>query len=94
MDFGALSKLDPLRAASSIGRVGGKGAATSVGLVRVDVKEWLRWATANGVRSDIRSFINFMPEALMRVVPAEPIPFSTLVFRDPDNIQLELYAQG
>jgi len=24
----------------------------------------------------------------------EPIPFSTLVFRDPDNIQLELYAQG
>jgi catechol 2,3-dioxygenase-like lactoylglutathione lyase family enzyme len=22
----------------------------------------------------------------------EPIPFSTLVFRDPDNIQLELYA--
>jgi glyoxylase I family protein len=23
----------------------------------------------------------------------EPLPFSTLVFRDPDNIQLELYAQ-
>lgn len=23
---------------------------------------------------------------------AEPIPFSTLVFRDPDNIQLELYS--
>jgi catechol 2,3-dioxygenase-like lactoylglutathione lyase family enzyme len=22
----------------------------------------------------------------------EPVPFSTLVFRDPDNIQLELYA--
>ena len=24
----------------------------------------------------------------------EPIPFSTLVFRDPDNIQLELYADA
>ena len=23
-----------------------------------------------------------------------PVPFSTLVFRDPDNIQLELYAGG
>ena len=24
----------------------------------------------------------------------DPVPFSTLVFRDPDNIQLELYANG
>jgi hypothetical protein len=45
--------------------------------VRVDVKEWLEWARANGVRRDIISFISFMPETLMRPVPAEPIPFST-----------------
>jgi hypothetical protein len=45
--------------------------------VRVDVKEWLIWAKANGVRSEILSFINFMPDALMRPVPPEPVPFST-----------------
>src|SRR3954452_14708650 len=45
--------------------------------VRVDTKEWLTWAGSNGVRSDVRSFITFMPEALMRPVPAVPVPFST-----------------
>jgi hypothetical protein len=45
--------------------------------VRVDVKEWLIWARGHGVRSDILSFITFMPDALMRPVPAEPVPFST-----------------
>jgi MoxR-like ATPase len=45
--------------------------------VRVDVKEWLVWAKANRVRSEILSFITFMPETLMRPVPAEPVPFST-----------------
>jgi MoxR-like ATPase len=45
--------------------------------VRVDLKEWMVWANANGIRSDIRSFVTFMPEALMRPVPPEPIPFST-----------------
>jgi hypothetical protein len=45
--------------------------------VRVDVKEWLLWARAHGVRSEVRSFIGFMPEALFQAVPAEPIPFST-----------------
>jgi MoxR-like ATPase len=45
--------------------------------IRVDVKEWLVWARANGVRPEILSFITFMPEALMRPVPAEPVPFST-----------------
>src|SRR5881275_2342889 len=45
--------------------------------VRVDVKEWLVWARANGVRSEILSFITFMPEALFDAVPAEPVPFST-----------------
>src|SRR4051812_47754392 len=45
--------------------------------VRVDTREWLTWAGSNGVRSDVRSFITFMPEALMRPVPAVPVPFST-----------------
>lgn len=45
--------------------------------VRIDVKEWLIWAKANGVRSEILSFITFMPHALMRDVPGEPVPFST-----------------
>ena len=45
--------------------------------VRVDHKEWLVWAKSNGVRSDVLSFINFMPEALMRPVPSAPVPFST-----------------
>jgi MoxR-like ATPase len=45
--------------------------------VRVDVNEWLIWAKTHGVRSEIRSFITFMPETLMRPVPAEPLPFST-----------------
>jgi hypothetical protein len=45
--------------------------------VRADVKEWLRWAQANGVRHDVISFIVFMPEALMRPVPNSPAPFST-----------------
>lgn len=45
--------------------------------VRVDNSEWLVWAKANGVRSEILSFINFIPQALMRPVPANPVPFST-----------------
>jgi hypothetical protein len=45
--------------------------------VRVDVHEWLDWAEANGVRPEIRGFISYMPDALMRPVPAEPVPFST-----------------
>lgn len=45
--------------------------------IRVDVKEWLIWAKASGVRSEIIAFITFMPEALMRSVPHEPVPFST-----------------
>jgi MoxR-like ATPase len=45
--------------------------------VRVDLKEWLVWARANGVRSEILAFIAFLPEALMRPVPTEPVPFST-----------------
>src|SRR5947208_13712303 len=45
--------------------------------VRVDAKEWLVWAKGHGVRSEILSFIAFMPETLMRPVPSEPVPFST-----------------
>jgi hypothetical protein len=45
--------------------------------IRVDVREWLVWARAAGIRIDIIAFITFMPEALMRPVPAEPVPFST-----------------
>lgn len=45
--------------------------------VRVDNSEWLQWAQANNVRSEILAFINFMPESLMRAVPNNPVPFST-----------------
>lgn len=45
--------------------------------LRVDVDEWQDWAARNGVRADIRSFVSTMPDALMRPVPAEPVPFST-----------------
>ena len=45
--------------------------------VRVDVQEWLDWAEKHNVRPEIRGFISYMPEALMRPVPAEPVPFST-----------------
>jgi hypothetical protein len=45
--------------------------------LRVDTQEWLDWGAANGVRGDILSFISYLPDALMRPVPAEPQPFST-----------------
>lgn len=45
--------------------------------VRVDVDEWQAWAQSHGVRADVRSFISYMPDALMRPVPADPVPFST-----------------
>ena len=45
--------------------------------VRVDAEEWLAWGRANGVRADILNVISFMPDALMRPVPADPQPFST-----------------
>lgn len=45
--------------------------------VRVDNSEWLQWAQANSVLPEILAFIAFMPEALMRPVPANPVPFST-----------------
>ena len=45
--------------------------------VRVEVDEWLAWAASAGVREEIRGFIGYMPDALLRPVPSEPIPFST-----------------
>ena len=45
--------------------------------LRVDADEWQDWAQRSGIRSDIRSYISFMPDALMREVPQEPQPFST-----------------
>jgi MoxR-like ATPase len=45
--------------------------------LRVDGDEWQAWAANNGVRADVRTFIAHLPDALMRPVPAEPVPFST-----------------
>lgn len=45
--------------------------------VRIDVKEWLVWARSAGLREEILAFIAFMPDALMRPVPPDPVPFST-----------------
>jgi hypothetical protein len=45
--------------------------------IRHDVDEWLAWAARASVRQEIRSFIQTVPDALMRAVPADPVPFST-----------------
>jgi MoxR-like ATPase len=45
--------------------------------VRVDVAEWLTWAERHGVRPEIRGFISYMPDSLMKPVPDQPAPFST-----------------
>jgi hypothetical protein len=45
--------------------------------VKVDLDEWLAWAEANGVRPEVRSFVRYVPQALQRPVPADPVPFST-----------------
>lgn len=45
--------------------------------LRVDAGEWQVWAARNGIRADIRNFVSHMPDALMRQVPHEPVPFST-----------------
>ena len=45
--------------------------------LRVDADEWQDWARKSGIRTDIRSYLSFMPDALMREVPQEPQPFST-----------------
>jgi hypothetical protein len=45
--------------------------------IRVDVAEWLRWAEQARVRAEVRSFIHYVPQALCRAVPRQPVPFST-----------------
>ena len=45
--------------------------------LRVDAKEWLIWARGERVRPEILAFIIYMPTALARPVPREPVPFST-----------------
>lgn len=45
--------------------------------VKVDVEEWLAWAEANGVRREVLSFVRYVPQALQRPVPTDPVPFST-----------------
>jgi MoxR-like ATPase len=45
--------------------------------IRIDVPEWLSWARANQVRPEVLRFIEGNPEALLRPVPREPVPFST-----------------
>jgi len=45
--------------------------------LRVDADEWQDWARRSGIRADIRNFVSFMPDALLREVPQEPAPFST-----------------
>jgi hypothetical protein len=57
--------------------------------VKVDLDEWLAWAGANGVRPEVRSFVRYVPQALQRPVPPDPVPFSTprawaLLSRDLD----------
>src|SRR4051812_26857162 len=45
--------------------------------VRIDVTEWLTWAKANGIRSDVVRFVEQVPDALLRPVPDRAVPFST-----------------
>jgi len=45
--------------------------------LRVDVDEWLDWASREGVRREVRRFVACVPDALLRPVPDVPAPFST-----------------
>lgn len=45
--------------------------------VRVDAEEWFAWAQANQVRDEVVQYLRHVPEALLRSVPVEPVPFST-----------------
>jgi MoxR-like ATPase len=45
--------------------------------VRVDAEEWFHWAESQQVREEVLVFLRYVPEALLRPVPAEPVPFST-----------------
>jgi hypothetical protein len=45
--------------------------------IRVDVAGWLAWAEKAGVRAEVRAFIHYVPQALCRPAPREPVSFST-----------------
>jgi MoxR-like ATPase len=45
--------------------------------VRVDAGEWFEWAQSQNLREEVVLFLRYVPEALLRAVPPEPIPFST-----------------
>jgi MoxR-like ATPase len=45
--------------------------------IRVDAAEWFAWAERNAIRQEVVLFLRAVPEALLRPVPAEPVPFST-----------------
>jgi MoxR-like ATPase len=45
--------------------------------IRVDAAEWFAWAERNAIRQEVVLFLRTVPEALLRPVPAEPVPFST-----------------
>lgn len=45
--------------------------------IRVDAEEWFRWAEEQKLREGVIAFLRHIPEALLRPVPTEPIPFST-----------------
>src|SRR5207247_10018762 len=65
--------------------------------IRVDVTGWLEWAAANGVRDEVRAFIGYVPQALCRPVPRNPVPFSTprswaMLSRDLDLAEADGHA--
>jgi MoxR-like ATPase len=45
--------------------------------VRVDVDEWFEWAASMRLREEVVLYLKHVPEALLRPVPPEPVPFST-----------------
>ena len=54
----------------------------ALNVAREDLEAWTAWLDKLGIEhSGIRT-------------GQEPFPFATVVFRDPDNIQLELFAVG
>jgi catechol 2,3-dioxygenase-like lactoylglutathione lyase family enzyme len=49
---------------------------------RAELQAWTAWLDELGI-----------PHSGIQVVD-EPFPYATVVFRDPDNVQLELFALG
>ena len=45
--------------------------------IEVNLDEWVAWAEANRIRADVITFLKDNPDALLRPVPREPVPFST-----------------